>query len=570
MKKILIILCALCYSCSTQQKLKTTSKKNQSYAQNGERYAIATQGDYASEAARKMFNLGGNAIDAAIAASFTISVERPHSSGLGGGGFMLINHPEFEQPMALDCRESAPALSTERMYQDKKGDLIKGLSTIGAKSSGTPGLVAGLIEVHRRFGVLPLSTVMVPAIDLAENGFKVYDELAIAIERQKENIRKYESSQKIFFKDSTPLKLNDILIQKDLAATLKRIAQTKGSDFYFGFTAKKIAASQKKWGGLISLKDLGDYKTKWRMPIEGSYRGHKIFSMPPPSSGGVHIVQMLNMLENYEFNKDDLYAARNIHTIAEVMKRAFWDRSKYLGDSDYVKVPVKGLISKRYAKNLFKRISKDKTTLSSDLEVLSPHLYESDHTTHLTIAEKKGFVVTTTQTINGLFGSALVAEGSGVIMNNEMDDFSAKPNTPNLYGAIGGRANSISPYKRPLSSMSPTLVYDSDENLTFALGSPNGTRIITCVLLAIINTIDFNQSPIKAISQTRFHHQWYPDELRVDAPFFSDFLEQDLKDLGHKIVKKPYNCRVNGVGLNNQNKLFSVIDPRGAGMAISQ
>ncbi len=568
---LILFLTSCAHSVATQNQHHATFRKGlkRSLAEAyGSNYMITTQGGAATKAGTKMFDLGGNAIDAAIAISFAISVERPQSTGLGGGGFMLIHLSEKKKTLAVDFREQAPGLAGKDMYLDKQGNVIPKLSQDGILSAGVPGIVAGLVDVHKKYGKLKLSQIIQPAIDLAETGFRVYPHLAKSIDFRKDLLAKYPASKKIFFKDGKPLKEGDWLVQKDLAKTLRRIAKLGKAGFYKGPVAKAIIQSQKKYKGLIRQSDLDQYSVKYRNPVWGSFRGYRVASMPPPSSGGIHVLQILNTLEPIV---KDSYSKESIHWIASAMQRAFADRAEYLGDSDFVKVPLVGLSSKGYARSIRRQINASERAIpSKNVKPGSPwpwnQPYESDETVHFTVMDKKGNTVSSTQTVNYYMGSGVVVDGAGFLLNNEMDDFSAKPGVPNIFGALGNKNNAIQPKKRPLSSMSPTILFD-DKGPKLALGSPAGTKIISCVAQVILNYIAYEKPLFDSIANIRIHHQWIPDEIRVDEPGLSSSLTDELTAMGHSVRTQNLNCRVNGIAREG-GMLHGVADPRGEGLSL--
>lgn len=534
------------------------------------KFMITSQGEASTQAGAEMFRQGGNAIDAAVAVSFAISVERPQSTGIGGGGFMLVHFAKTKETIALDFREKAPLAASRNMYLDKKGDTLPKLSLDGALSVGVPGLVAGLKEAHRKYGKLPWSKVIAPAIRLAEEGITVYPHLEKAIKHREAVLRQFPDSRKLFFRpDGTPLQVGDQLKQPDLAKTLRTI-QARGKDgFYQGWVARAIVQSQEKHGGLITLKDLATYNVKVREPLRADYNGYQVVSMPPPSSGGVHVLQILNILENVDLKSLGPFSPQAIHYTASAMQQAFADRATYLGDSDFVEVPVKELISQEYANHLFKQINSELARPSSEVKAGNPKLpYESDETTHFTVMDAKGNTVSSTQTINYYFGSGVVAEGTGIVLNDEMDDFSAKPGALNVFGAVGSDKNAIEPNKRPLSSMSPTIVFEKDKPI-LALGTPSGTRIITCVASTLLNYLTYDMPLFDAVASLRYHHQWIPDEIRVDAPGFPDRLDDALRERGFHVHTKPLSCRINAIATHG-SELHGVADPRGEGMSLGK
>jgi gamma-glutamyltranspeptidase/glutathione hydrolase len=544
-------------------------KKRSQYEAKGKKYMISTQGRATTEAAKFVFQKGGNIYDAAIAASFAISVERPHSTGLGGGGFMVIHDEKSSADEAYDFREMAPRMATSKMFLDKNGKQIREKSLTGAYASGTPGLVAGILDVHKKYGSLPLDVIMKPAIELAKSGFKIYPALEVAIKAEAKRLCQFEASKKIFLNnDCSAKKTGEILVQADLSRTLEVIAKKGRRGFYQGDVARKIIASQKKLNGLMTLNDLKYYKVKNRKPVVGDYKGYKIVSMPPPSSGGTHVIQILNVLEGLNLAQYGAQSAKAIHMTSSAMQIAFADRAEYMGDSDFKKVPVDKLISKKYAKNLSKKIKEDTALKSSDFPIPFNKLTkESDHTTHFTIMDGAGNIVTSTQTINGWFGSAVVAAGTGVVMNNEMDDFASHVGGVNLFGAVGGKNNLVEPRKRPLSSMSPTIVYDKSGKPFLALGTPSGTRILTCVMQTILNVLEHDMPLWEAVSATRYHHQWSPEEIRIGKPGFDPSVEKELKKMGHKIKHKDLGCKIQAIMREKDGTLHGVSDPREEGMS---
>ncbi|MBT7609129.1 MAG: gamma-glutamyltransferase [Bacteriovoracaceae bacterium] len=531
----------------------------------GEKFMIASQGRNSTTAGKKMFKLGGNAVDAAAAISFSISVERPQSTGIGGGGFMLIKTPAMDEPLALDFREKAPLKAHAKMYLDKNENIIKNKSLNGIFSVGTPGLVAGVLQAHKKFGKLPLHIVMEPAITLASKGFKIYPELDRALKAKQKVLELFPSTKKIFFRNNKVMKLGDLLIQKDLAKTLETIAKKGLDGFYKGWVAKKIVKTSKKYGGLIRKNDLLKYNVVNRKPIKGEYKGKVIYSMAPPSSGGVHVVQILNTIENDGLGKYGPHHPKTVHLVSSAMQQAFADRARYLGDSDFVRVPIGNLISKKYAKKIRESINdKSKKIKSVKAGVFKEH----DETTHFSVADSVGNVVVSTQTINGWFGSGLVADGTGIVLNNEMDDFATKVGASNLFGAIGGSNNLVAPMKRPLSSMSPTIVLKDNQPL-LALGTPSGTRILTCVTSVILNYLEHELPLYDAVAAVRYHHQWSPDEIRVDKPGFPISVKKELENKGYKINVKNLGCSIQAIVYEN-GFLHGVSDPRGQGMSYGE
>ena len=491
---------------------------------------VVTQHYLATEIGENILAQGGNAYDAAIAVGFALAVVLPRAGNIGGGGFMVIYDEDSNETYAIDYREKAPAASFRDMYLDENGefDILK--STFGYNAIGVPGTVHGFWSVHQRFGSLPWADLIHPAIILAERGFVMSDYMAQTLNNYSEKMSYYDETRNIFLRNYPNLK-DSRLIQNDLAKTLKRIQKDGLNGFYSGETALLIAADMKENGGLITEQDLLDYRSIWRDPIKGTYRGKTIVTMPPPSSGGIHLIQMLNILENFELGSYEHNSYQYVSLLSETMKYAYADRSEYLGDPDFFEVPISKIIAKEYAKIISASIEELGVLPSSKI---NPGMYinpESNETTHFSIADKFGNVISNTYTINSAFGSGVTIKGTGILMNNEMDDFSGQPGVPNQFGLLGGIANEIEPAKRPLSSMTPTIVFDNDEPF-LAIGSPGGSRIITAVLQIILNVIDFEQSLEEATDSKRVHHQWYPDDIDIEETYNQI---NELMDLGYKI-----------------------------------
>ncbi|MDG6453266.1 gamma-glutamyltransferase [Glaesserella parasuis] len=505
------------------------------YAKHG---MVASEQELATQIGVDILKQGGNAVDAAVAVGFALAVVLPNAGNIGGGGFMVLHDAKSGENFTVDFREMAPIKATRDMYLDEKGNVVDGKSLYTHFAVGVPGTVAGMEYALKKWGSLPLEKILEPSIKLAEEGFVVSGTLASTLKEETETLGKWESSKKIFFKDGRPLIAGERLVQTDLANSLRQIAKEGSKAFYEGDIAKKIVAEMEKHNGLITLDDMKGYQAVERKPITGEYRGYKIVTMPLPSSGGIHLVQILNMLENYPLNEFGSNSAKTIHHLAETMKLAYADRSEYLGDPDFVKVPAKGLTSKEYAKSLIQGIDEEKARPASDIKPGQPQSYESDQTTHYSVMDKEGNAVAVTYTLNLNFGSGIVAEGTGILLNNEMDDFSAKPGVANAFGLIGGDVNAVEGKKRPLSSMTPTLVLKEDKPW-LVTGSLGGARIITTVLQSILNTVDHGMNPAEAIVTPRVHHQWLPDELRIEEGISPDTLKL-LEQKGHKInVKAP-------------------------------
>lgn len=525
-------------------------------AKNG---IVATEQGLASQIGLEILQKGGNAVDAAVAIGFALAVSLPNAGNIGGGGFMLVHQAETGKTIAVDFREKAPAAATATMYQDDKGEIIPRASWYTHQAVGVPGTVAGLTKALEQWGSLPLAQVLEPAIQLAEQGYTVSPTLAKQLRVQKDNLGKWPSTKAIFFNGDEPLKMGEQLVQKDLAASLKLIAEQGADAFYKGAIADEIVRDQESHDGLLTKEDLANYQAIEREVIRGQYKGYEIVSMPPPSSGGVHIIQMLNVLEHLPIKESGVNSAKTISLMAETMKRAYADRSEYLGDSDFVKVPIEQLTSKKYAQDIATEVLKGQITPAQAIKPANLVPYESDQTTHYSVVDKHGNAVAVTYTLNLNFGSGIVAGNTGILLNNEMDDFSSKPGVPNAFGLIGGSANAIEPNKRPLSSMTPTMVL-KDGKPWLVTGSPGGARIITTVLQQIINTIDFGMNAAAATNTPRFHHQWLPDELRLELGFSPDTI-QILENAGYTVKIKPSMGRTQTIQIID-GAMYGYSDPR--------
>lgn len=521
---------------------------------------VATEQELASNIGLNVLKAGGNAVDAAVAIGFALAVALPNAGNVGGGGFMMVYDAKTTKAVAVDFREMAPAAASRNMYVDATtGKVIDGKSLYTHYAIGVPGTVAGLAHALQKWGSMPLARVMQPSIDLADKGYPVSETLAKVLRQETRNMGKWDATKAIFWKNGAPMKPGDLLVQKDLAHSLRLIARDGAKAFYEGEIAHKIAADMAKSGNAMTLQDLRNYKVVEREPVRGTYRGYEVVTMPPPSSGGAHLVQILNIMERWPIRDWGHNSARTVHHMAEAMKLAYADRSEYLGDPDFVKIPLAGLTSKKYADELAAQISPDRARSAKEIKPGKPQPYESNQTTHFSVVDKAGNMVAVTYTLNTNFGSGIVAPGTGIMLNNEMDDFSAKPGVPNAYGLIGGDANAVAAGKRPLSSMTPTFVL-KDGKPWLATGSPGGARIITTVLQQIVNGIDFGMNPAEAASQLRFHHQWTPDELRVEKGFPVDTLNL-LRQKGQNVVVKASMGRTQTIQVHG-DELWGYSDPR--------
>ncbi|MDQ7816133.1 MAG: gamma-glutamyltransferase [Melioribacteraceae bacterium] len=526
---------------------------------------VVTASPLASDAGVSILKKGGNAVDAAVAVGFALAVTYPSAGNIGGGGFMVI-HLANGINTTLDFRETAPIAAFENMFLDSLGNYNPDASQLGWKSSGVPGTVHGLITALEKYGSLSLSDVIQPAIDLAEEGFKLTDNMANSINYYYNDFMNYESSKKIFTNNGNKYSEGDLFIQKDLANTLKSIRDNGIDGFYKKNIAQKFIDESNKNDGIFSIYDLEQYATIEREPIIGTYRGHQIVSMAPPSSGGICLIEALNVLENFNFNRDDWGSSRYFHILVETFKRVYADRSIHLGDADFYPVPVNFLTSKKYAQNIANSITEN--ALPSEMISGTNLKYkESEETTHYSVADKSGNAVAVTYTLNSSYGNRIVVDGLGFLLNNEMDDFSAKPGVPNQFGLIGSKANSIQPKKRMLSSMTPTIVFKDDKPFML-IGSPGGSTIITQVLQTIQNVIDFGMNIYDAIDAPRIHHQWLPDEIYWEPIGISPDTKQILIEKGHKFGPVRPLGRMEGIIIDSNEKIFyGTSDPRAFGKA---
>ena len=518
----------------------------------------------ASEIGARVLADGGTAVDAAVAVGFALAVVRPRSGNIGGGGFMLVYSAADGRTKAIDYREVAPVGATRDMFLDTNGNVDVQRARFSHLSAGVPGTVAGLHLAHSKYGKLPWERLLAPAIELARNGIKVSYDMSRALQRTRDRFSRDISSLEYFFKENGEAYLpGERLVQADLAWSLEQIAELGPDAFYHGEIAKKIVAEMKKGGGLIDAESLATYQPIVRDPVRGTYRGYDIVSMPPSSSGGIHVIQMLNILEHFPVREYGVESADNVHLLVEVAKLAFADRSKHLGDEDFYDVPSNWLTSKEYATELAAGIDMHKARPSEDIAPGVAPEKESVDTTHFSIIDRDGNMVANTYTLNLSFGSGMSVAGAGFILNNEMDDFSSKPGTENAYGLIGGVANSIEAGKRPLSSMTPTMVF-KDGRPVLATGSPGGSRIITSVLQMIVNVIDHEMNISVASSAPRMHHQWLPDVIQLESGFSPDTI-RELQRRGHTIRGAGFTIG-NVHSVARQNGYFvGAADPRRPG-----
>ena len=534
MHRLIIILVALQTSCALAQDVdqavvRYTDLRHPVYSTTG---MIAAQSKTAADVGAEVLADGGNAVDAAVAVGFSLAVTLPRAGNLGGGGFMLVHDAESDTTTAIDYREMAPPAAHRDMFLDENGNADPELSRFSHKASGVPGTVAGLYLAHRKFGSMPWKRVVQPAADLAREGIVVTRDLANLLESRKERMCRDAATCKYFYKPgAVPYRMGEILVQADLAESLQLIADEGPDAFYRGATAEKIAAEMKRGGGLIDMQALAAYKPVIREPLRGSYRGYEVVTIPPPSSGGVHVLQMLNVLSHFPVAAMGAGSADATHLLAEVMRLAYADRSKHLGDPDFYDVPVDWLTSADYAAELAASIDMKWARPSIDVAPGVAPSPESEDTTHFSVIDTYGNVVSNTYTLNFSYGSAISVAGAGFLLNNEMDDFVSKPGVRNAFGLLGGKANAVEAGKRPLSSMTPTIIFAGGEPW-FATGSPGGSRIITTVLQMLVNVIDHGMNLADASNQPRMHHQWFPDELLLESGFSPDTIRL-LEARGH-------------------------------------
>ena len=501
------------------------------YGQHG---MVAAQNRLSAEVGAAVLAEGGNAVDAAVAVGFSLAVTLPRAGNLGGGGFMLIHDAGNDESIAIDYREQAPRRATRDMYLDAEGNVDRQLSMFSHMAAGVPGTVAGLYHAHQQYGSLPWERLLQPAIDQARNGVEVGFDLASLLSRRQERMCRDEAACAYFYKEGgEPYRPGEILVQADLANSLELIAKQGPDAFYTGAIADLIVAEMERGGGLVDAESLAAYKPAVREPVRGTYRGYEVVSMPPPSSGGIHIVQMLNILENFPVAGMGYGSADSIHLLAETFRLAYADRSEHLGDPDFYDVPLEWLMSKEYARQQAATIDMKRARKSEDVAPGVAPVAESEDTTHFSVIDADGNVAANTYTLNFSYGSSIAVAGAGFLLNNEMDDFVAKPGVPNAYGLLGGDANAIAAGKRPLSSMTPTIVF-ADGKPWFVTGSPGGSRIITTVLQMIVNVIDHGMNIAEATAAPRIHHQWFPDVLSLE-PFISPDTVSLLRARGHEV-----------------------------------
>jgi gamma-glutamyltranspeptidase/glutathione hydrolase len=531
---------------------------------------VASTDRMASQVGVDVLRRGGNAVDAAIAVAFALAVVYPAAGNLGGGGFMMIRLRDG-RATAIDYREMGPAAAHRDVYLDEKGNLKEGegSSTLGYRASGVPGTVAGMELALKKYGSgkLTWTQLVEPARRLAAEGFPLPYGLAHSLRGNADKLGLYEESKKVYLNGGRFYEEGAVWRQPELAATFARLQRFGPREFYEGRTARLISEDMQAHGGLITLADMKNYVAKERVPLRSTYRGFEVVSMPPPSSGGAVLIEILNILEGFDLRHMGASSSERYHVETEAMRRAFADRAEYMGDADFVNVPIAGLVDKSYAERLRKGIKMDRASTSAEVRAGRPTGAESEETTHFTVVDAEGNCVSNTYTLNDSYGSKVVMKGTGVLMNNEMDDFAAKPGTPNAYGLIQGERNAVAPRKRPLSAMTPTFVMRKDGTLWFAIGSPGGPTIINTVMQVITNVVDFDMNIQQAVDAPRIHHQWLPDEIVYEPFGLSADTFRALEQRGHKLVGTPrYMGDAQGIMIEEQTGVrLGASDPRNYG-----
>jgi gamma-glutamyltranspeptidase/glutathione hydrolase len=554
-----LAICGLSCCVGAQSKWYTPFPYKMEKEATGDSAMVVSAHPLATQTGLEVLQQGGNAVDAAVAVQFALAVVYPQAGNIGGGGF-LIYHPENDSVVSLDFREKAPEAATEKMFLDSLGNIIPNKSRYGVQASGVPGSVDGMWELHQKYGRLPWDALIQPAIELADKGFQITDQEALNLNREKLTFVRNSSIVPAFVKFDD-WKKGDWLIQHDLAQTLSRISAEGRKGFYEGGTAALILREMEAKGGIMRAEDLKNYKSVWRKPLEFDYKDLHIITMAPPSSGGIILQQLLGMTRFYPLAQYGFHTAEAIHLMAEAERRAFADRAHYLGDPDFVKIPAKGLADTSYLRHRMRTFDAQKATVSADLTAGIPPK-ESEETTHFAVVDWEGNAISVTTTLNDSYGSRSVVAGTGFILNNEMDDFSAKPGVPNIYGAIGGKANAIAPGKRPLSSMTPVLITKKNK-VWMALGTPGGTTIPTSVFQIIVNMAEFGMTLPEAVQAKRFHHQWKPDQISIEEDAFSQQVQAQLEKMGHFVnIRSPIG-RVEAIVRLPNGLWQGVADPRG-------
>lgn len=533
MKKLSTIVCALVLlGCQTTPTQRTASTESVT-GPIGQKAMISSAHPIATKVGVEILKNGGNAVDAAIAVQFALAVVFPRAGNIGGGGFAVFRMADGEIG-SLDYREKAPGSADRDMYLDENGDVIDGLSTEGHLAAGVPGSVDGMFKLHEKFGSKPMADLIQPSINLAFYGYALTENAAANLNRFQETFSKINGSDFFMLKENGWSE-GDTIKYTDLAGTLTKIRDLGREGFYGGIVADQIVKEMQRGGGLISKEDLANYQSQWREPVVGDYRGHKVISMPPPSSGGVALIQLLQGAEGYDLNQMGHNSAASIHTITELERRVYADRATHLGDPDFYEVPMEMLLSREYNQERFASIKNNAKTDSQEIKEGNVEVIESTETTHFSVVDEDGNAVSITTTLNGYFGCKVLVRGAGFFLNNEMDDFSAKPGVPNMFGLVGGEANAIIPEKRMLSSMTPTIV-EKDGKLKMVVGTPGGSTIITSVFQTVLNVIDHEMSMQEAVNAKKTHSQWLPDIIMIENGAADSAIVDELRGLGHQII----------------------------------
>lgn len=556
---IILTLCFLTFRCSTQVTEEITEEPVTGLL--ADQAMVVSAHPLASEVGVEILKKGGNAVDAAIAVQFALAVVYPAAGNIGGGGFMVIREASGLTD-CLDYREKAPLAADRNMYLDEDENVIEDASTLGHLASGVPGSVDGMVRAHERYGSLPWADLVQPSVDLAENGFVLTEREAEGLNRGKDRFIEQNTVTPEFLINEDEWQAGDTILMSELAETMKLIRDQGRDGFYAGKTAELLVEEMKRGGGIITLEDLAKYEAKFREPVVAEYEGYRMISMPPPSSGGIALVQLLNSVEEFSIGEMGHNTKSTVHTMVEAERRVYADRAKFLGDADFYPVPVQELLSKEYNRARMQDFDSTQATPSSMISEGEPAPIESLETTHFSIVDKDRMAVSVTTTLNGGYGSKVVVGGAGFFLNNEMDDFSIKPGYPNMFGLVGGEANAIQSEKRMLSSMTPTIV-EKDDSLFMVVGTPGGSTIITSVYQTILNVLDHEMGMQAAVNAGRFHHQWKPDTIFAEPKALTNDVIKDLEDMGHHVVDRGSIGRVDAILVLPDGRLEGGADPRG-------